>query len=113
VNSRDKRPKPRIVRPGTLLLVAERNGPEMLARIAVMKVLNRDGAGATQCRDGNRPRLFGLFVDQQPQPIAITAPGNRAESVFDCVLGEPVAVQAAVFFPQPLCCKIPKTAACA
>ena len=27
----------------TLLLVAERDGPEMLARIAVMKALNRDG----------------------------------------------------------------------
>ena len=28
----------------TLLLVAERNGPEMLARIAVMKALNRNSA---------------------------------------------------------------------
>jgi hypothetical protein len=27
----------------TLLLVAERDGPEMLARIAVMKALNRNG----------------------------------------------------------------------
>ena len=27
----------------TLLLVAERNGPEKLARIAVMKALNRNG----------------------------------------------------------------------
>jgi len=27
----------------TLLLVVERDGPEMLARIAVMKALNRDG----------------------------------------------------------------------
>ena len=31
----------------TLLLVAERNGPEMLARIAVMKALNRHGAKET------------------------------------------------------------------
>jgi len=31
----------------TLLLVAERDGPEMLARIALMKALNRDGAPAT------------------------------------------------------------------
>ena len=30
----------------TLLLVAERNGPEMLARIAVMKALNRNSAKA-------------------------------------------------------------------
>jgi hypothetical protein len=30
-----------------LLLVAERDGPEMLARIAIMKALNRDGAEAT------------------------------------------------------------------
>jgi hypothetical protein len=31
----------------TLLLVAERNGPEMLARVAVMKALNRDLPKAT------------------------------------------------------------------
>jgi hypothetical protein len=31
----------------TLLLVAERDGPEMLARIAVMKALNRHGAKVT------------------------------------------------------------------
>jgi hypothetical protein len=31
----------------TLLLVAERNGPEMLARIAVMRALNRHNTKAT------------------------------------------------------------------
>jgi hypothetical protein len=31
----------------TLLLVAERNGPEMLAQTAVMKALNRHGTKAT------------------------------------------------------------------
>ena len=31
----------------TLLLVAERDGPEMLARIAVMKALNRHGVTTT------------------------------------------------------------------
>ena len=30
-----------------LLLVAERDGPEMLARIAIMKALQQDGARAT------------------------------------------------------------------
>ena len=30
----------------TLLLLAERDGPEMMARIAVMKALNRHGAKA-------------------------------------------------------------------
>jgi hypothetical protein len=30
-------PKPHIASPGTLMLVAERDGPEMLARIAIMK----------------------------------------------------------------------------
>ena len=34
-------------RNGNAVLVAERDGPEMLARIAVMKALNRDGAPAT------------------------------------------------------------------
>ena len=37
----------------TLLLVAERNGPEMLARIAVMKALNRHG-DRRQRRNGKR-----------------------------------------------------------
>jgi hypothetical protein len=31
----------------TLLLVAERDGPEMLARSAIMKALQQDGARAT------------------------------------------------------------------
>ena len=31
----------------TLLLVAERDGPEMLARSAIMKTLQQDGARAT------------------------------------------------------------------
>jgi hypothetical protein len=31
----------------TLLLVVERDGPEMLARIAVMKALNRDNVKTT------------------------------------------------------------------
>ena len=38
---------PRRVAMETLLLIAERDGPEMVARIAVMKALNRDGAPAT------------------------------------------------------------------
>ncbi|NOJ40330.1 hypothetical protein [Bradyrhizobium australiense] len=38
----------------TLLLVAERDGPEMLARIAVLKALNRhsDATPATEERQG-------------------------------------------------------------
>ena len=47
----------------TLLLVAERDGPEILARIAVMKALNRKGVTATEHCDGNRPRFFGSFGD--------------------------------------------------
>jgi len=35
-----RKPTPLAGRDGTLLLVAERNWPEMLARIAVMKALN-------------------------------------------------------------------------
>ncbi len=51
-----------------LLLVAERDGPEMLARIAVMKALNRDGA--------NRPRFFGSFSDRCNMQTATRPEGD-------------------------------------
>ena len=47
----------------TLLLVAERDGPEMLARIAVMKALNRHSATAMPERRGKPASVFGLFGD--------------------------------------------------
>ena len=48
----------------TLLLVAERDGPEMLARIAVMKALNRHGARETPAPRRKPAKVFGLFGDQ-------------------------------------------------
>jgi hypothetical protein len=48
----------------TLILIAERDGPEMLARIAIIKALNRDRAEATPIPRRNRPRLFGSFRDR-------------------------------------------------
>ena len=41
----------------TLILVAERDGPEMLARIAVMKALNRNGTRYTAA--GTRSQVIG------------------------------------------------------
>ena len=46
----------------TLLLVAERDGPEMMARIGMMQALNRHGAKADPRR--NAPGLIGSFGDQ-------------------------------------------------
>ena len=45
-----------------LLLVAERDGPEMLARIAVMKALNRHNATVMQSREGSRPAFSDCSV---------------------------------------------------
>ena len=42
----------------TLLLVAERDGPEMLARIAVMKALNRHGAKAPSATLRKSAKVF-------------------------------------------------------
>ncbi|XIA64902.1 hypothetical protein ACFIOY_40190 [Bradyrhizobium sp. TZ2] len=47
----------------TLILVAERGGPEMLARIAVMKALNRHGVQATPAPRRKPAKVFGLFGD--------------------------------------------------
>jgi len=44
----------------TLLLVAERDGPEMLARIAVMKALNRHQAHRRRHRGGNPATVFRI-----------------------------------------------------
>ena len=44
----------------TLLLVAERDGPEMMARIAVMKELNRDGAKATPAPRRKAAKAFRI-----------------------------------------------------
>ena len=44
----------------TLLLVAERDGPEMLARIAVMKALNRHGAKATPAPRRKSAKIFRI-----------------------------------------------------
>jgi len=45
----------------TLLLVAERDGPEMLARIAVMKALNRHGVTATPEPRWKAAKLFRII----------------------------------------------------
>ena len=47
----------------TLLLVAERDGPEMLARIAVMKALNRHSANETPDPRRKPAKVFGSFGD--------------------------------------------------
>jgi hypothetical protein len=44
----------------TLLLVAERDGPEMLARIAVMKALNRRGAKPTPAPRQKQAKVFRI-----------------------------------------------------
>ena len=44
----------------TLLLVAERDGPEMLARIAVMKALNRHSATATPAPRRKPSKVFRI-----------------------------------------------------
>jgi hypothetical protein len=44
----------------TLLLVAERKGPEMLARIAVMKALNRHGVKATPAPRRKPAKVFRI-----------------------------------------------------
>jgi len=44
----------------TLLLVAERDGPEMLARIAVMKALNRDDTAATPAPRRKPTKVFRI-----------------------------------------------------
>ena len=44
----------------TLILVAERDGPEMLARIAVMKALNRDAATATPAPRRKPAKVFRI-----------------------------------------------------
>ena len=44
----------------TLLLVAERDGPEMLARIAVMKALNRHSATATPAPRQKPSKVFRI-----------------------------------------------------
>ena len=44
----------------TLLLVAERNGPEMLARIAVMKALNRHKPKAAPAQRQNPAKVFRI-----------------------------------------------------
>ena len=43
----------------TLILVAERDGPEMLARIAIMKALNPHRPSAPSEPRPKRPRCFG------------------------------------------------------
>lgn len=45
---------------GTLLLVAERDGPEMLARIAVIKALNRNTQKATPAPQRRSAKVFGI-----------------------------------------------------
>jgi hypothetical protein len=47
-----------------LLLVAERDGPEMMARIGMMQALNRHSAKATPGSDGNARKPIGSFGDQ-------------------------------------------------
>ena len=44
----------------TLLLVAERNGPEMLTRIAVMKALNRHQPKAAPAQRQNPAKVFRI-----------------------------------------------------
>ena len=44
----------------TLLLVAERDGPEMLARIAVMKALNRHGTKAPSAPQRKPAKVFRI-----------------------------------------------------
>jgi hypothetical protein len=44
----------------TLLLVAERDGPEMMARIAVMKALNRHGVKATPATRRKSAKAFRI-----------------------------------------------------
>ena len=44
----------------TLILVAERDGPEMLARIAVMKALNRHCVTATPEPRRNAAKIFHI-----------------------------------------------------
>jgi len=53
----------------TLLLVAERNGPEMLARIAVIKALNRHG-DATSGPQRKAPRFFGSLGDRDRMDLS-------------------------------------------
>jgi len=48
----------------TLLLVAERNWPEMLALIAVMKALNRHQPKAGERRGKTRPRSLRSSGDR-------------------------------------------------
>ena len=69
----------------TLLLVAERDGPEMLARIAVMKALNRHRPNAPPNRDGNRPRCFGLFSETSRQSTDTRSQviGAKSQDIFD------------------------------
>ena len=44
----------------TLLLVAERDGPEMLARIAVMKALNRHSAAAERAPRRKSAKVYRI-----------------------------------------------------
>jgi hypothetical protein len=44
----------------TLLLVAERNGPKMLARIAVMRALNRHKAKVISTPRGKRTKAYRI-----------------------------------------------------
>ena len=45
----------------TLLLVAERNGPEMLARIAVMKALNRRSPEVPPAPRATRAKIYRII----------------------------------------------------
>ena len=44
----------------TLLLVAERDGPEMMARIGMMQALNRHSAKADQVPQRKRAKVFRI-----------------------------------------------------
>ena len=48
----------------TLLLVAERDEPEMMARIGMMQALNRHSAKADPAPRRKRAKLIGSFGDQ-------------------------------------------------
>ena len=50
----------------TLILVAQRDGPEMLARIAVMKALNRHGVNCAGVATETGQGLPGHSVIRQP-----------------------------------------------